>query len=101
MGLPAKYFPGKTHFKFFIAGVPISMSWGFCPSRCVPDGRFFVEKGGNCMSGGKATHLMLEPVKPLHPSLCADQQASFSPAMKNRPAGKQAARGRVSFATFL
>jgi hypothetical protein len=24
---------------------------GFCPSRCVPDGLFFVEEGGNCLSG--------------------------------------------------
>ncbi|RJP84479.1 MAG: hypothetical protein C4518_18335 [Desulfobacteraceae bacterium] len=60
----------------------------FGPSRCVPDRRFSVEKGGNCLSDGKATHLMPKRSALMPQSRPSGQQASFSPATENRLAGK-------------
>ncbi|MFZ2632282.1 MAG: hypothetical protein WAX48_11935, partial [Desulfosalsimonadaceae bacterium] len=66
-----------------------------------PDGRFSVDEGAHCLSGGRASHLMIKQVEFIHKSWSVDQKASLRPATENRPAGKQAARGWVLLLLFL
>jgi len=60
-----------------------------------------VEKGGNCLSGGKAMHLVNQHLESMHQSGRADQQASFSPTTVKPAVREISGAGLGSFATFL
>jgi hypothetical protein len=73
----------------------------FGPSRCFPAGRFSVDEGGNCLSGGSASHLMFKQMEFIHKAWSANHKASFSPAT-DKPSGREiSGAGLGSFATFL
>jgi len=74
---------------------------GFLPIALRPCRAVSVDKGGNCLSGGRTTHLMFKHIEFIHKSWSADHKASCSPATDKPPGRGLSGAGLDSFATFL